>query len=82
MRKLLCLWGFVGQQDTALSSTHLAMKDFKEHAFDGSFLRMGHVAPLTQNVNPEGRDARNVTNQSFAKRSTRIPRSREAAIPN
>jgi len=34
----------LAKQDTALRSTHLAVEDFKEHAFDGSFLA-GHVAP-------------------------------------
>jgi len=35
----------LAKQDTALRRRHFAVKDLKEHAFDGSFPETGHVAP-------------------------------------
>ena len=35
----------LAQQDTTLGSRHPSMKDFQEHALNGSLLETGHVAP-------------------------------------
>ena len=34
------------EKDATFRSTHFTVKYFKEHAFDGSFLETGHIAPL------------------------------------
>jgi hypothetical protein len=49
----LCLFGLgptFAKEDAAFRSTHLAVKNFQEYAFDGSFFSVGHVSPPTQNA--------------------------------